>query len=165
MRREILKLSAGWVLCAAAFVACGGEQIRTVKGLGFQITLPGETGIGDGVPQFCALVHLKDKRTAVVRLEVTDLKEGDSLRSFFKIPRYQDHLKNAILTAIDVVKIDGRSTLKLSTSVGQFQRVIYYAVANGRGYALLIHAQQVDFDKYAKDIDAIVASFKIIEAK
>ena len=48
MRREMLKLGVGWVLCAAAWAACGGEtKTVTNKELGFQISFPDSWDINE----------------------------------------------------------------------------------------------------------------------
>ena len=48
---------------------------------------------------------------------------------------------------------------------GLTQGAHYVLIANKRIYTISAETQKADFDKYAKELDAIVKSFKLIEAK
>ena len=158
MRKEILKLGAGWVLCAAAFAACGAEQTITHKGLGFEITAP------DNEKSSSRLVQWRGNKY-VAEVEVYDPKENDGLRSFFGIPSVQAILKGATVIDIAIIRLDGRNAIKLTVDHTGNRSTFYYTVARTRGYVIWMGAHKDIFDEASKEFDAIVASFKIIDSK
>ena len=119
MRGKTSLISACFVLCAAAGAVWGVEQNVTRKEYGYQIKFPVEMKVldlGGGLTQARWFPNI------YVWVRTHDLKEGDSICSFFEIPSYKDWLKTVTLEKLEEVKLDGRRAFKLTTlSDGYFR--------------------------------------------
>ena len=185
MRTEGVKAIAAGVLCAAlaCCAASGGEQTITDKKSGFEMTLLDGWAVYQVVPLgassrdelFTELIRNGPapggKSYIMFSVRVKELSQGESLSSFFKDRKNRDQFMGLSLVDIQKIKLDGASGFKLSlaTEDGDTDRMavaFYYLVAGNRSYTIHTGAIKKDiFDKRAKELDAIVQSFKLLKTE
>jgi hypothetical protein len=104
-----------------------------------------------------------------VNVRVEKLKDGESLKSLFTSSYYREQLKGKSLASIEIVRLNGLPSIKLCEdhqgSTEEWRGTIYYVVASGRGYSMWIRVPKREVSTYAKEIDAIVNSFKMLKAE
>ena len=160
-----MKAIAAGVLCAAlaGCAAWGGEKTVALKERGFQISFP------EAWKKFGHALWDSPDGDAYAYVEVADLKEGESLRSFFKSSTNREWFKDATLVTLDVGRLDGVPAIKLVVDDKPPRRelriLIYYVVAGGRSYGIWMGGPKADFEKHAKEFDAIVKSFKLLKTE
>lgn len=142
------------------------------KKLGFEVVFPSSWIVGDssdGEDYFYGTsVGDEAKRFAEIRLIVKSLSERVSLREFVddKYPRDMEDFNEdfEIREKVDC-RVGGTDGFKVTTIYGEYQDVDYVVVTEMRSYEMTFTSLKRDYVKYAEDIDAIVKSFKLIEAK
>jgi|ERR1043165_1395807 hypothetical protein len=173
MRTEGLKPIATGVLCAAlaGCAAWGGEQTVTNKELGYEFELPAHLHVNlnpHGARVHAVLLHHLKEWFDFLSVEVADLKEGETLSSFFKNGENRKKFIGYELIDIQYVKLNDVSGFKL-TLLNQPRNLgmaFYYLVDKRRSYSFRTFAmKRAMFDEYASDFDAIVKSFKLLKTE
>ena len=175
MRIESLTRIAVLVLCAtfATFGASGADKPVSNKELGFEVTFPETWTVIEKKIKKIEDIHLgvlalsptATGATSSANLElcVSDVNEGTTLKAFV------ENMKVVQPAEKTELQIGGIEAYKLVSKGGAPERptkyVSYFLVRGARGYFIGFSALKDDYDKYAKDIDTIVKSFKIIETK
>ncbi|HLX63045.1 MAG TPA: PsbP-related protein [Planctomycetota bacterium] len=174
MRKVAVARCAFVVLTLAMLAASGADKTVTNKEQGFEITFPytwrmqlkrnkdlGAFGeLGEDRSQAMLFVMSMEKGAiATLKDHVNAVYvEGGALN--YKITEKVEQT----LAGVAAFKITyERDTVEYKSARGKF--VDYALIANDRVYTIVAQAPKDDYDKYAKDIDAIVKSFKLIEAK
>ena len=168
------------VLCAA-FVACcarAADKTVTNKELGFEITFPEAWQAVETPPKarvFCikapneagckgssnvSVIRYEVKENEVLNDLVNEAKQGlkDDLKFFNVIEQIEFEL--AGVKAFKFIYVGEGTKTK-----DRFKISNYHLIKGTRGYIISAGGLEADFDKYAKDIDIIVKSFKLIDAK
>lgn len=176
MSIELLTRITGIVLYAtfAMFGAIGADKTVSNKQFGFEITFP-ETWIEDLhlrehiVLQWASPKAVKAALIAVVNVIAIDMEKGETAKEFVdKCLKADESLQRELVSKTEskISEVNAMIvTFEISDETPVFKRVQYVLVSGKRGYLITAAAQKDDYDKYAKDIDAIVKSFKIIETK
>jgi hypothetical protein len=176
-----MKTIAAGVLCAAlsGCAAWGGEKTdaqgwtyfsaaakATDKKNGYEITFP--EGWRFWIDP-ARMTFGRPDRALSGSVYVYALKDDEGLRSFFDTERAKALLLNFDLTDLKLCRVCGRNAFKLEVidkhGPTGLKMSVYYVVAGGRGYALWFSALYPYFDTSAKDIDAIVTSFKLLKTE
>jgi hypothetical protein len=184
MRRDWLKPIASGVLCAA--LACcaarGEDKTFTSKELGCEVTFPeGWSAFPKRwspamLPLLVTFEPSNAGSSEVARgaVYISDLKEGEGLRSFFDNTSNKNWLSGGRVTELKLCKLSGRIAFKLQVAKteiiafksGEFRREltisVYYVVDGGHGYAICFTS---DNDRYVREFEAIAESFKLLKTK
>jgi hypothetical protein len=175
MRSEFLKRSAergAWgIFCAVALAACGSmaaDKTVTSKKLGFEITFPetweNEMKHPNGTAKGRRVDGAKDY--ANIEVVVEDISADATLKSFVEdqLKPFKNVARFKIVEQIEL-KLGETNAFKVtftkSSSAAQY--TYYFLVSSKRGYIITTYVLKEDYDKYAKDIDAIVQSFKLLK--
>jgi len=162
MRTKPVEFISFGMLCLVTLAASGAEKTVTDKERGFEITFP-EAWIVEQ-PTNIRTVSAKAADAKVkLGIDTQELKDGMTLKDFVDF-KFADKDKDSV--KIVETKLAGVDARKVTITFGGFLVVENYCiVANRRSYCIFFEMMKSDSDKYAKDIDAIVKSFKLIEAK
>ncbi|HLX62514.1 MAG TPA: hypothetical protein VKX17_14655 [Planctomycetota bacterium] len=175
MRKVAVARCAFVVLTLSMIAASGADKTVTDKDFGFQIVFPlswavleknSEDAIATGA------YSSKDGRPSVT-VKVYSIKEGITANDFFKSRfgniffwRETGEAKVGNMTAYKAVhEVTQTPGDGWDADLEDLTEIIYCIVAGKRGYVITSSYEKHAHDKYAKDIDAIVKSFKLIEAK
>jgi hypothetical protein len=163
------------VLCAGlAFCARGADNTVTDNERGFVITFPETWDVGkskDGYAiQGKSPIIAGTKTQAFGVVDVSEVKEGISAKVYAESKDFNgNNLKNFVLVDGTEFKAGDRKGYKVvyteDSTIPGFQGTCFFMVSGKRGYVVMIGFQKDDSGKYAKDVDAIFKSFKLIEAK
>ncbi|HLX61327.1 MAG TPA: hypothetical protein VKX17_08610 [Planctomycetota bacterium] len=170
------------VLMVSMLAASGADTTVTNKELGFEITFPKAWGVDGEDIEKRNEEHLKSfgriygtaargkspridgtEDCAEIMVRVLDLTKSATLKDFVISHSGADF------------KYDDKNETKLGKlsiykttedALGLRMRFVHYLLIGDKyGYDVVIHSYSKDYDKYAKDIDAIVKSFKLIDTK
>jgi len=158
--------------------ASGADKTVTDKEHGFEITFPETWTVGEkltGRIKAKAAAPFAEGTTyiASVTVVVADVKQDTVLKDYVDndmIP-FGRTFKNYELSDSVKTKISDADAYAVTFFLDQnevdlrLKCVIYYLVAGRRSYTITFVATKVDYPKFAKDIDAIVKLFKLLEAK
>ncbi|HLX61298.1 MAG TPA: PsbP-related protein [Planctomycetota bacterium] len=174
MRKVAVARCALVVLTLSMLAASGADKTVTNKEFGFEITFP-ESWVVTTVERGFAAGIRGDANKHGLLLQVRGCgvsAGGDSKKLADTVDAKKRTLINEKLIEKADVKLDGKEAYRVIREYDyddkgvRFKGVFYFLVAGERGYMLAIASSADVFEKYdAKDIDAIVKSFKLIEAK
>src|SRR5579862_531974 len=151
-------------------------KTESFKPLGFEMAFPPEWKPANRPPR-CVIAFRRfspDERTTVlVTLSVTDQKkQPQTLAEFVEksLKGIDAGLKDYKLVEKAETKLSGEDAIKVTYTFdagpfGTERNVGYYVVWRKRSYLLRTFGVIGDYDTFAKEIDAIVASFKLVEPK
>jgi len=157
------------LLCAALAISAADKTV-TNKELGFEITFP-ETWTAQEKPAAPVVLQFVSPRarlalaSAAISITVNDLQLVTAKEYVEDLFSKNEKLKRGLVDS-DEIKVGDQDAMKctfIRTPGGLLTKeVMYVIVANDHGYFISIGAAKNDFDHYAKDIDAIVKSFKLL---
>jgi hypothetical protein len=173
MRKVSVARCAFVVLTLSMLAGCGEDKKVTDKEHGFEITYP-ETWVvkaESADESACGTTNPEGANYyALVNVKVRKLSDGTDLKSFFERefePNKQKPFETVESASVKfgandarkvVIEWDGKKKVR-------YRNEAYFLVSGNRGYIIGVSTLKNDWEKSAKDIDAIVKSFKLIETK
>jgi hypothetical protein len=176
MRKVSVARYAFVVLTLSMFAASGADKTVTDKVHGFEITFPEAWKVNDEEKdgpntRGASAVAQGAKEPMLVNVLCAKRTGGGSAKEFAN--RYAEYgkmtAKDFKVTETLEFKVGETDAFKMAftfsyaNQITQFQET--YVFTKARRYIITANCTAADFDKYAKDIDAIVKSFKLIKAK
>lgn len=171
----MIKTIASGILCIVALGACGADKTVVNKDLGFELTLPvawiwNEKPADGSAPRGESQIAAGGKGSAILNASAHELKEGEALKTFVDeaIRDSGRKLKNYELIEKTEVKIGDVDAVKFTFSYDSAKdnlrcQCAAYAVLSGKRVLLFrAGALKSDFELYAKDIDGIIKSLKLV---
>jgi len=178
MRKVAVARCAFVVLTLSMLAASGADKTVTNKELGFEITFPEAWTVKENYAPGFAISAISTKASGAQTYESATLTvvprvDGEHVKAMAeRMIRHgwtnEGHfaLDESLETIIgDATGYKVAISWEPEHGGGARKRVIYYLLSEKRIFKLEITINKADFDLYAKDIDAIVKSFKLIEAK
>ncbi|HLX61687.1 MAG TPA: hypothetical protein VKX17_10430 [Planctomycetota bacterium] len=192
MRKVAVARCAFVVMTLSMLAASGADKTVTKKEKGFEISFPESWTVDEKIPGTVLELAMSvpngiakgTSNTVTVDVRVTELEEGATL------DRYKDSqmapfiesikakielLKNKRVNKFEMSrsepsKLSGIDAVKVSHTGDDNENVRYtrdwhFIVVGKRGYTVCRFASKENFDKHIAELDAIVKSFKLIEAK
>ncbi|HLX59910.1 MAG TPA: hypothetical protein VKX17_01390 [Planctomycetota bacterium] len=169
MRKVSVARCAFVVLTLSTLAVSGADKTVTIKEAGFEITFPEAWKQLDKERLFGSAVRFSYSNDVFVSVDAVNLKVGTTLDSFVD-NQTRELGELTEVTATEKVKIGESEARKVlfqifvGTVAGHPTRLDYYLVSGKRGFVISIRSGEAATYP-AKDIDAIVRSFKLIEAK
>ncbi|HLX62006.1 MAG TPA: hypothetical protein VKX17_12060 [Planctomycetota bacterium] len=184
MRKVAVARWAFVVLTLLMLAASGADKTVTDKEHAFELTFPKSWtvyGKQKGDDESVATRACSNGSRVTATVDCYSVKEGTTIKDLYSskfgnlwfwlktgeakindITAYQGIREEAPDKAI-IKGLDGEEWEVGDIEVQRME--IYCIVAGKRGYVISFFCEKPDYEKYAKDIDAIVKSFKLIEAK
>ncbi|HLX61555.1 MAG TPA: PsbP-related protein [Planctomycetota bacterium] len=162
MRKVAVARCAFIVLTLSTFAASGADKTVKNSEYGYEITFPETWKVrqSEGVQVIAdsPLAH----SYVTVDVNARDIAEGTLLKDFVE----KNKLDIPVAEEVDL-KLGGKDARKVTYKYTPENVVLvhYFLVSGKRGYLIVLDWLKIDSDVHAKDIDAIVKSFKLIEAK
>ena len=160
-------------LCAGAIPACAADKTISNKELGFEIKFPDGWTVTEKTPEGWAakgVSRVADgaKTVAIVKVLVSDVGEGITAKALGESlhSELQKRLKNYELVEKVDTKVGEANACKVTyaydgpNSQDRLQGVVYFVIAQKRGYQITTTANHADYAKYSREIEGIVGSFK-----
>lgn len=171
MRKNAIASCAFLVLTLTA--ASGADKTVTNKELGFEITFPEQWSVRDKsrTPKRYAILLETDvvagaSGVASITVNVVSVDEGTTLKTFVDA---QTVFKDSRITTERAdAKVGGASACKVTITLAEMTRLKlerYFVVFGTRGYTIDVSFDKADSAVYSKEIDAILKSFKFVDAK
>ncbi|HLX61554.1 MAG TPA: hypothetical protein VKX17_09765 [Planctomycetota bacterium] len=167
MRKVAVARCAFVVLTVSTLAASGAEKTVTNKVRGVEISVP-EAWWATDTPALkqnaIQCTSPGDELEVIVTVQdtesgVTSKQFGDNMMVIFMTQ------SGKILAEGTDSKLGRNDAYKIIRKDERTKAIEHYLVAGKKGYVLFISGSMESVDLHAKDIDAIVKSFKLIEAK
>jgi hypothetical protein len=177
MRLPTLPHFAIILLSLQTLTARGADKIITNTDYGVQIAIP-ESWTGDARKDHATPITAGGpvaNYAVTVRVTIRALHPNTTLAAFAdsEVKYYQKDFdileqKPAILSEQKAVKVNmtWQKKFEKDTDADKQLYITYYTVSGTSGYSLrfdVLHRDRGDAEKYAKDIDAVVKSFKLLK--
>ena len=163
MRKVAVARCAFVVLTLSTLAASGADQVVTIKEAEFEITFPEKWKVIKDAKTPVFFTAKSSDSSVEAGVDNQGSKNFKTLKDFVDF-KFGDK-KNEIVSNIET-KVGERDALKVTREFAGFLVVENYCfVAGTCVYCIWFQMTKADSKKNAKDIDAIVKSFKLIEAK
>ncbi|HLX63293.1 MAG TPA: hypothetical protein VKX17_18625 [Planctomycetota bacterium] len=173
--RKVAGARCAFVVLTLAMVAAGGaDKTVTNKEIGCEFIIPESwTVLEDTNHRVSAYASRRVNDTGEFSVELTKLSGPMTAKEYAasNIAEYRTRLLNYNVIDQGDEKICGHDAYRIVGSFDTFAsgRAVKFTwhilIVGTRVYCISEMAPKQDYDLYAKDIDAIVKSFKLIEAK
>ena len=173
MMHKVALAHCAFILLLTAGCGDGGNsKTVSLKELGFEITVPETWAVEENIQakQVRAEYTKPGKSKAVLGVYVTGIAEGKTLMDM--VNGIAAGIQNRYKTSFEMgekvaVKLAGTDAYKMTCyyDVPKQQDASYFVIVGRRCYMISVSASKSDYDAYANEFDAIVKSFKLIEAK
>ena len=171
-----LKLIVFSILCVS-LATSGADKTVTNKDLGFEITFPEAWKIEENLKGVAVHGILPkaagSKGYASVNVAASAIKEGSVLKDFAEtsMQEIKKEAKYFEISDQGEIELAGMKVYKVAFILerrqanDRFKNSTHFLIVGTHCFVISAGGFKEDFDIYTKDIDAIVKSFKLIEAK
>lgn len=164
------------ILTVSAFAALAADKTVTNKELEFELTFPDGWELGEkpqGTAAMIAVSHRAAKSDAVLDVTRANIPKDKTVKDHvdLTLTLFERSYRNFELLEKKQVKLAGGEGYRITflrdlpKNNARVKNVDYFFVSNGRSFLIASRAGASDFDTYAKDIEAIANSFKVLEKK